>query len=326
MGFKRCGQYSLKKAHSRCRPYYNHATGGCISKETLKRLRCNTRVNPASGRCVLKAGRVGSRLSGRAISCASLLNVKSARCVTPSFSKLKSKTRKSKLKTKARKSKLKLKKTKTRKLTKRRDNMKSKKRDKIVTLGEIPRQFDGLVSNCEAEMQWRRQMHIGSGANGSVYRMCRVSETRKKSRRKAKMCDYVVKIQPYNREAKAELKAYIKLKGTGLTPKMHAAWRCKGNLYIVMEKMRKCAKKKVEHDLPGVLRRLEKKGWLHVDTHSNNVMCNEKGKVVLIDFGWAVERQSQGYKYNHPLGRVGFEYLRRAQNENVTGWLTSKSF
>ena len=46
---------------------------------------------------------------------------------------------------------------------------------------------------------------------------------------------------------------------------------------------------------------MKEKGWLHVDTHPGNVMC-KNGKMIMIDFGWAVKKGKKNYP-DHPLSR-----------------------
>ena len=47
-----------------------------------------------------------------------------------------------------------------------------------------------------------------------------------------------------------------------------------------------------------------------------NVMCNKKGKICLIDLGWAVHKDDQPYK-GHPTGERSFKVLKEIQDENV---------
>ena len=50
--------------------------------------------------------------------------------------------------------------------------------------------------------------------------------------------------------------------------------------------------------------------------HPGNVMCNKKGKICLIDLGWAVHKDDQPYK-GHPIGERSFKVLKEIQDENV---------
>lgn len=150
-------------------------------------------------------------------------------------------------------------------------------------------------------------MRLGSGVNGAVYLACR--------EKRSEDCDYVVKVQPHNQQAKAELEAYLSLEKERLTPKLHAAWLCNGKMYLVLDRVFECSdltRSQVKHKLD----KLHRLGWLHVDVHKGNVMCDKKGRVVLIDFGWAVHKDDQPYR-RHPTGRKTFEELKRVQLANL---------
>ena len=147
---------------------------------------------------------------------------------------------------------------------------------------------------------------IGSGAYGSAYHACSVTNS--------KDCEYVVKVQSNNATAKRELDAYMRLRGNSVVPKMHAAWLCRGRMYIVLDRMFEC--KVSLKELKDVLNRFLRLGWLHVDVHPGNVMCNKKGNICLIDLGWAVHKDDQPYK-GHPTGERSFKVLREIQDENV---------
>ena len=129
----------------------------------------------------------------------------------------------------------------------------------------------GLIEECECQKRWRKMTRIGSGAYGSAYHACTVSNS--------KDCEYVVKVQSNNATAKRELDAYMRLSGKSVVPKMHAAWLCRGRMYIVLDRMFECKVSKKE--LKDVLNRFLRLGWLHVDVHPGNVMCNQKGNIAL---------------------------------------------
>ena len=120
-------------------------------------------------------------------------------------------------------------------------------------------------------------------SHGSAYHACSVKNS--------KDCEYVVKVQSNNATAKRELDAYMRLRGSSVVPKMHAAWLCRGRMYIVLDRMFECKVSKKE--LKDVLNRFLRLGWLHVDVHPGNVMCNKKGNICLIDLGWAVHKDDQ---------------------------------
>ena len=106
----------------------------------------------------------------------------------------------------------------------------------------------------------------------------------------------------------------MRLSGKSVVPKMHAAWLCRGRMYIVLDRMFECKVSKKE--LKDILNRFLRLGWLHVDVHPGNVMCNKKGNICLIDLGWAVHKDDQPYK-GHPTGETSFNVLKDIQDENV---------
>lgn len=149
-------------------------------------------------------------------------------------------------------------------------------------------------------------MHIGSGANGSAYRAC--------SAQNSAECEYVIKVQPYNATAKRELDAYLRLHNTTIVPTLYAAWTCRNNLYLVLDRMHACNVS--TPDLRRLLNRFLKLGWLHVDVHPGNVMCDHRNRTRLIDLGWAVHRDDQPYA-NHPTGIRDFTRLQKVQELNL---------
>ena len=262
------------------------------------RSRCTMRKNPATGRCVLRSGKIGSRLRGRAIVCRSICNRETGRCrqLTPHPAQRQQRQH-SKPTSKA----------------KSRRNRPTKA--KVVSLLDCMPQklekFVNVVHNCECHKKWKRKLRMGSGANGAAYHACNLRNTDD--------CDYVLKVQPFNLLAKAELDAYIRLKSTKLTPTLHAAWLCNKKMYLVLDRLLPCPTRPTRKAVLTILQSLEKKGWVHVDTHPGNVMCTAAGKVVLIDFGWAVHASDAPYP-NHPACDVrnkSFAWLREIQRRNV---------
>ena len=68
-----------------------------------------------------------------------------------------------------------------------------------------------------------------------------------------------------------------------------------------------------------LLDKLERRyGWLHVDTHDENIMCTQsrRQRPVLIDFGWAAHRSLAPCR-RHPSSARSFDELRDLQLENV---------
>ena len=126
-------------------------------------------------------------------------------------------------------------------------------------------------------------------------------------------CRYAVKVQKFDAYGKAEVNAYMHFKARKIRvgPEFYAAWVCRNKLYIVLERMKNCNGPRDKVWLNRVKHladTLEKKGWLHADIHTGNIMCTENNRIVLIDFGWAVQKGKAPYA-NH-RGRT-YDLLKR---------------
>lgn len=240
---------------------------------------CASRINPRTNRCVLRKGSVGRHIRGRPKDCSSRYNSETRRCIRTKKSDRKKSDRKS---------------DRIKKEVRIRD---SRKRE--VECLHVPKTFEDLVEKCACREKWFKKTKIGSGAFGNVYRVCR-----------HKNCNYVVKIQKNDKFAKNELHAYLQLKHAKVTPKLFAAWTCNQKMYIVLEKLYDCdtfEPRKVQ----AALKKLYNHGWLHCDLHIGNVMCTKEGKVVMIDYGLAVEKYKGPYKVQP---RKTFSTLKQIQN------------
>jgi len=253
---------------------------------------CNTRINSKTKRCVLKHGSVGKHLIGRPKICNSIRNPKTNRCIkTTNNDKVPQNTHK--------------------KTTRKRATLHKNAGIHPICL---PTRFGELANDSNCSNRWKRLPgSIGSGVDGSCYRVCRINTQK---------CEYVIKIQKYNATAKAELKAYIDLQGTQLIPKMYAAWTYNRQLFLVMERVFPCKMQKTQQiaRIKTILRKLEDRGWLHVDIHSGNVGCRKNGTVVLIDFGWAVHQSNEPYA-KHPARARTYSKLKTIQDNNVKHYI-----
>jgi len=158
----------------------------------------------------------------------------------------------------------------------------------------IPEELIEIAIECSSDISksdvWEQ---AGEGAAGKVY-------TRSDSK-------YAVKIQKANRLFFSEMKALtdlqqILLKDKGVVPKLYASWIFNGNGYLLIEKLSECygmRSKEMEY----ALKKIEEYGWLHLDISTCNRMINKHGKLVLIDFGWAVKKSSNDSKTyeKHPI-------------------------
>jgi len=153
---------------------------------------------------------------------------------------------------------------------------KSKKGKKILT------HFKELTENCDHMKQWRLGQKLGEGGFGAAFVICDES----------KNCEYVLKIQENNSEFKTEVRALFELNNWPYSPRIFAAWICKGLGYIIMDRLYQCSKPPACSTILNMLESLKGRGWLHVDTHSGNILCTSTGKPILFDFGLAVKISS----------------------------------
>lgn len=163
---------------------------------------------------------------------------------------------------------------------------------------KVPEPLVRLAEDCDYNKLWKEGRRLGRGAQGSVYTTCLFND-----------CEYAMKQVALSapgalHDLKMEIGALFALESTGVVPKIHAAWTCGEFGYVVMDKVHKCVKRK-EHLARAVKRALDKiweKGWLHIDLKMDNIGCDANGKLLLIDFGYAVKAQRPNQKYpKHPL-------------------------
>ena len=181
----------------------------------------------------------------------------------------------------------------------------------------IPINFLDIAEDCSVNKIWKKDRLLGSGKSGSVYIACKARDD----------CEYVVKIQKQNKEYYTEIEALLSLQHTNAVPKVFAAWTCENDGYFVMEKLYTCTQHNQIFMWKAVDIKLDiirKAGYLQVDIHKENVMCNKQGEVVLIDFGYAVKRTKQGDKQEYPENKLSetygipltWEYLEIVQENN----------
>jgi len=158
--------------------------------------------------------------------------------------------------------------------------------------------FESIAEKCD-QKKWRKDSYISKGAYGNVYVACEENN-----------CDYVVKIQKADTSFYNEVHALIELQPTKIVPKIYAAWTCKGEGFIVMEKLQKCPEidtRELFNKMKSNLKKLYKLGWLAVDVHKGNYLCrvlqNGKLEVVSVDFGLSVKKgvknDMEEYPYHH---------------------------
>jgi len=169
----------------------------------------------------------------------------------------------------------------------------------------VPKAFEDLAEKCACNDVWLKKTKLGSGAYGKVYRAC-----------KYKDCNFVVKVQKNDAFAKSEIQAYMALQKSRLVPKLFAAWTCKGKMYLVLERLYECKKPRIQlfRQISQRAAKLLELGWLHCDFHWGNIMCTDKNRLVIIDFGLSVQKGKAPY-LNHKGG--SFSVLKAVQDRQL---------
>ena len=147
--------------------------------------------------------------------------------------------------------------------------------------------FSKITENCVELNKWITKQKCGEGAYGAVYIACPANDV--------KNCEYVLKIQVADHSFMTEVKALqslAKVSKPQIVPKLYSAWTCEGNGYMVIEKLTKCNKitKYSFQELGALLTAAKRRGWLHVDIHKGNIMCNSQGRMLLIDWGGSAQK------------------------------------
>ena len=249
----------------------------------------NKIYNPSTGRCVLKTGVIGKALLDKTKvnrSCGSgrYLNSATGRC---------KKTPKPVNETSLRFSS-------------------RNKRDFSSLKTSAPLKVSKLLNNCELNKKWTTQGKLGKGSVGSIYLTCKGND-----------CSYIIKVQKDDEEFRNEVSILKKLKGWKYAPKVYGMWTCKGNGYIVQEKLLPLVSNKKENylALQKILKILHSKRIAFPDCHDGNAMSRADGTVVLIDFGWAAYFKTKTSKIWEPIWLSNT--LGRSVNlEDMIAWET----
>ena len=171
----------------------------------------------------------------------------------------------------------------------------------------VPAAFWPIADDCAQGDQWARGTGLGAGVHGAIYRACRAGR-----------CDYALKVQPDAYAFRQEAHALSALQGIRGIPKLYAAWSCDHKGYLVMDELPTCGgpptpewRARMYARLQETLREARKRGWLHVDIHSGNVLCRGE-QPMLIDWGLAVQRGPMGDDETYPEHWVSAKYGRPA--------------
>lgn len=145
---------------------------------------------------------------------------------------------------------------------------------------EEPKPFYGNIKNtCNKE--WKRRSKLGQGGVGYVYTTCK------------KTCDYVMKIQDYDKPFLKEVKFLKLLNESGFTPIIYDAWKCfyrnKEKGFMIIEKLNTTTQltvPEIRKKLLSIINKIHKLNIIFFDIHRNNILFKDN-KVYLIDFGHA---------------------------------------
>lgn len=229
--------------------------------------------------------------------------------------------------------------------------LKTRKFPFLLPIAAVPKTFDKVKENCDLISKWWKGVNfggfssgcnldckkkilselaskanikpIGEGSYGTIYAACKDDNCN----------NHILKVQPANEDFEREVYAMTELNGWEYSPEIYDAWTCDGLGFMVIENMGSISeclpsditKEEISRQLNVILDELHQKGWVHVDTHSGNIMCKH-GHIALIDFGWAVkfpESKFQTVDIGHPLSKrlpgerlTTRNYLLAAENEN----------
>ena len=149
--------------------------------------------------------------------------------------------------------------------------------------------FGGPPDECDESRQWTDAVELVTTERSKTFTVCKTGERK-----------YVLKTQEDSLSYRSEVQALRELQSTGGIPKLHAVWVCSGRGHLVIDMLVPVTTStdaeiiEVWSELGSILRQIRELGWLHVDTHGDNVMRTGRGKLVLIDFEQAVKKLDDG--------------------------------
>ena len=130
--------------------------------------------------------------------------------------------------------------------------------------------------------------------------------------------NYVLKVQlNHNKEyIMNELNALKELKDSNIIIKLHNAWNKDGFNFMIFEDLSPCQHnyKQMVKMVTKLIKQMHKKGWIHGDIHSGNVMCNSNnGKPVLINLGEAKKIKNLDYSIQQRLKQVDLNTIHNKE-------------
>jgi hypothetical protein len=145
----------------------------------------------------------------------------------------------------------------------------------------------GILENCQRveQIYKKSKTTLGSGEAGSVRCVCdNLNE-----------CNLVLKEQNINSEYLNEVKIMKKLTKMeySFAPLFYSSFTCRKKGLIIMERTYKYNEKPTKVNVKNLCHDLYiQTGILHMDNHHGNVMCDEDGDLILIDFGLSIDSKN----------------------------------
>lgn len=159
--------------------------------------------------------------------------------------------------------------------------------------GQAPGSLD-LVEACNkikrAYPEYQERRRLQKGAYGQAFVLCKTLVSG------GRLCDLVLKEQTLNDEFRNEVQTMESVKGDMRFSQIVDSFTCRGKGLILMERLEKCEERPERHEALLLLEVMYARGFLHMDNHSDNVMCRREeddagrkvDRPVLIDFGLAL--------------------------------------
>jgi serine/threonine protein kinase len=149
---------------------------------------------------------------------------------------------------------------------------------------------EGIFEACALIRQnvYQKGVKIAEGPYGSVYTVVdtRMASMDLKPNLPPKL---VLKVHDDVSNFDVEVDCMKALQGSRhFMPKMYDYFVCDDKGYIVMEMLKPCSNKISRTDAFPILQEMHEKGWLHMNNHSSNFMCDKYGNVKLIDYSMSI--------------------------------------
>lgn len=170
-----------------------------------------------------------------------------------------------------------------------------------------------VEENCEWPKTWKVKSYLSRGKFGIVYDVGHAEGEGA----------FAMKQQKLGKVFESEVRVYVDLQRKNFehVPPLYGLWKCRDEGFIVMQKLKPCLSKRVSKekiyqfiaDVKVVVKELNSKGWLHLDLHQGNVLCDPTtNKIKIIDFGLVHNmRASKPLTFHFALQRSKIDGIER---------------